>query len=312
MAKHRGFTLIELLVVIAIIAILIALLVPAVQKVREAASRTQCINNLKQVGLACHNANDTCKYLPRFSDQGYPTAWNFSPTNPKTFDGTIQFFILPFLEQGNLMKLWDGKTGSNQWNGANQIPTPRVFICPSDPSMTPDHTTNSNAPLASGAGFAITSYSFNGQVFGDTCPKPKIPITFQDGTSNTALVFERYAICGQGGEVRTWGNGAGYTANAEIVYYTCPAGGTCSDPNGPDSTTIPGVAWVNAMVTTVFQVHPIPKACLTSRLSTSTSHDAMCVLLADASVRSVSGSVSIGTWRAIITPAGADIPGTDW
>src|SRR5215207_8097232 len=88
---RRGFTLIELLVVIAIIAILIALLVPAVQKVREAAARTQSINNLKQIGLAFHNYHDSVRHLP-FNGTGAAQSGN--PTS-----GSWAFQILPYIEQ---------------------------------------------------------------------------------------------------------------------------------------------------------------------------------------------------------------------
>jgi prepilin-type N-terminal cleavage/methylation domain-containing protein len=328
--KRSAFTLIELLVVIAIIAILIALLVPAVQKVREAAAQTQCLNNLKQVGIACHSANDQFKYLPRYADgvnntvnnvnyqPAYPTVGAFSPTAPASgFDGTIHFWLLPYLEQEALMRQWDGKVGSNGWNGASQIPTPVVFTCPTDPSMTPDRTTNSTTwGLASGAGFAITSYSFNGQVFGDVpsgCPRPSIPNSFQDGTSNTIIVFERYAICGQSGDVRTWGDGAGLTQNAEAVYLT----DTTDAPNKA------GVAWVNQYVTKTFTaggptIANCCPACLAAanpglgRLNTTTPHASMCVLLGDASVRQVNPNISLATWRAVITPAGGDMVGSEW
>src|SRR5918911_1386733 len=94
--RPRGFTLIELLVVIAIIAILIGLLVPAVQQVREAANRSQCANNLKQLGVACHNFHDARKFLPptRVADGAYAT-W--------------AVLILPYVEEQNVYNLWDLK-----------------------------------------------------------------------------------------------------------------------------------------------------------------------------------------------------------
>jgi hypothetical protein len=138
-----------------------------------------------------------------------------------------------------------------------------------------------------------------------------LKVTFADGTSYTALVFERYSICGDGGEVRTWGDEAGHTANAEVVYYTCTST-TCADPGGAENPNFPGVEWVNAHVTTVFQVQPLPSHCSRSRLQTSTPHASMGVLLADGSVRTVSAQISLETWRAVITPAGNDMPGSDW
>src|SRR4051794_3675389 len=101
-SKRRGFTLIELLVVIAIIAVLIGLLLPAVQKVREAAARMSCQNNLKQLGLAAHNYHDTPNKFPPTGPNG--GALGTPPASPGAFSNrSWAVHLLPYIEQGNLI-----------------------------------------------------------------------------------------------------------------------------------------------------------------------------------------------------------------
>jgi prepilin-type N-terminal cleavage/methylation domain-containing protein len=186
--RRDGFTLIELLVVIAIIAILISLLVPAVQKVREAASRTQCANNMKNIGLAMHMYQDSNKRLP--------AGWvvNATGTVAPSPGWSWSTLILPYIEQQGLYNLIspDVLTPGGPPNAAPAAPlltALAVLMCPADSSST----VNSNFTTG-GVPFGKTNYVINRWVLGpdnNTRPTGLSVQSIKDGSSNTFMLGER-------------------------------------------------------------------------------------------------------------------------
>ncbi len=148
-STRRGFTLIELLVVIAIIAILIGLLIPAVQKVRESAQRSQCMNNLKQIGLACHNYESSNGYLPPGSG---PLA-NGAGSAP-----SLLSLVLPYVEQANLYNqfVFTADSNNSTANALARDSTVPIYTCPADPS-----TQTELDPGGSGKACGVANYRGN-------------------------------------------------------------------------------------------------------------------------------------------------------
>jgi prepilin-type N-terminal cleavage/methylation domain-containing protein len=281
LARRRGLSMIELLVVIAILGFLLALLLPAAQKVREAAARTQTMNNLKMIAIAAHSHHDAFKQFP-------PAFGKFGGL--KTAQ-SIHVYLLRYMEQEEIYQLYANEKGEDR--DRRVIPG---YVAPADPSH-PDRPAG------------IQNSAANLRVFSDKgwqtqwdAPMPalgkeedgKTRITaIIDGTSNTILFGTRYGVCGDGGSRYA----SAPNTNTAAMFGQNPA----------------KVKAAPADMTATFLLHPAAKECRpTPLMGHSFSDGGIEVAMADGSARTVTARVSAQTWNAAMCPNDGQVLGNDW
>jgi prepilin-type N-terminal cleavage/methylation domain-containing protein len=295
--KRRGFTLIEMLVVIAIIATLIGILVPAVQKAREAANRIKCQSNLRQVGLAAVQSFDQAHRLP-------PAIGTFSGTSAAP-PQTVFYHLLPYVEQQDVYQVGYNPAVSSGLNLRIQI-----YLCASDPTTgTLTETLATGLATPPTAAFSTSSYAANWSAFGATFPNGqgsnRIPDSFPGGMSRTVFFVDRYADPVPGQVGNCWG------------YYVTPVFNPAGNPTGtpptPDFTppvfapfvgysanTSPLVpVYDDQTFLTAGQVGAAP---LYPTAASSSHTGVINVCMGDCSVRSVARTYS-NVWLPGLTPA---------
>jgi prepilin-type N-terminal cleavage/methylation domain-containing protein len=324
MRANRGISLIEVLIVVAIIGILIQLILPAVQASREAARRTQCSSNIRQMGIAIQAIHGTHKKLPQAagyfpmedgpfqSDKRNAPLWD--PDNKETIlsrkapanFSTAMYFLLPYMEeQAKYMQFWGTTQGNGpipdppfdkdgQWSDRAQAP--RVQLCPSDTACKyKGIITWKDRKLG------ISNYPVNIQALGHynaeqptPTKKRRLPQDFSDGSSKTVVFAERYAICKSIEAGR----------NAWLGTFVTP-GVAPYDPffgvnNKDGSPNIP-----------MFQDAPEMEKC-NPKLLQGNHPGIMTIVLADGSTRGISPNINEETWRYLVIPNDGKTLSENW
>lgn len=337
--KRDGFTLIELLVVIAIIGILIALLVPAVQKVREAAARTECSNKLKQLGIAAHAINDVKGALPPMSSNGNGQDLTVSVQQYRARGFTLFTWLLPYVEQNTLF-VQSNYNVNTVVNGITVYQTPiGPFNCGGEVLPAGPFATGWGSFAQGGMNqWAISNYAGNYFVFGNpghvyATPPPttgtgaalrreitrSIPKTFLDGTSNAIMFAERYGNCGTAGNPSSTSNNYGNLwcdSNPTWRPVFCVNDYSQEPTYGGFSTTIPTafVSGSSASQTRCmpFQVTPHAWRTCDSRRPNSLHSGGLMVCLGDGSVRFLGEAISQNTWEDACDPQDGRSLDSDW
>jgi len=336
MRQRRGFTLIELLVVIAIIAVLIALLLPAVQSAREAARRAQCVNNLKQIGLAMHNYISTHSALP--PAKIYSGSCSIAnPGGGLVLNTTAFAMILSFMEQTAVYNAYNFSQPSSNaaWNGGNLTLLGTAFsnstsvgtlvssfACPSDipPVIHPTTSDTTGTGPYSMQSAMYSNYFVNAANYTEyNCPgatnsgmpNPSyqgpfyndISVTLAqitDGTSNTFLVGESVQPPGHFSNLYGpyWGSGTHTSTHGRILPPTSSTAGACA-PNGPSAIFYP--AYANQAI------GKLPYAWVFGSKHPGGLNMAMC----DGSVKFIKNTISLYAWWGLATISNGEVLSAD-